>query len=218
MSMPDPSVPPADCQETSQNRAEGPLRGEITELLHAWGDGDEAAGNELMELVYTELRQIAAGHLAAEGREHTLQPTALVHEAYLRLSPARQLDWQNRKHFYALASRMVRRILVDYARQGRTLKRGGPVRVIPLEDVDEMTSYQPRMLLDLHNALNRLKDIDPEQSSIVEYRFFGGLTVDEIAEVVGCSSATVARRWRIARAWLYRELKSPPAQGQEASS
>lgn len=117
----------------------------------------------------------------------------------------------------ALASRVVRRILIDHARKGRTLKRGGPVRVIPLEDVDELAFHQPQMLLDLHEALSRLQEIDPLQSSIIEYRFFGGLTVDEIAEVVGCSSATVERRWRIARAWLYRELSSPTVNGREQS-
>jgi RNA polymerase sigma-70 factor (ECF subfamily) len=179
---------------------------QITELLRAWRKGDERAAETLAELIYQELHQIAVGHLAHERPNHTLQPTALVHEAFLRLRAVREIDWENRKHFYALASRVIRRILVDYARKAKADKRGGSFPLVPLGDIEGPADEPPRDVLDLNDALSRLRELDELQARIVDYRFFGGLTLDEIAELTETSPSTVQRRWRLARAWLYKEL------------
>lgn len=192
------------------DREETPDRGrqeEITRLLHEWSGGDEAAGEELFELVYRELQQIAVGHMSFERENHTLEPTALVHEAFLRLHEVEGIDWRSRKHFYALVSRVIRRILIDHARQVAARKRGGDLRRVPLSGALNIAIEEPRRLLGLDDALRRLEDLDPLQAQIVEYRFFGGLTMEEIAEVTGRSPATVGRHFRVARLWLYRQLQ-----------
>lgn len=190
----------------SRPRTWGGRQPEITRLLRQWSGGDEGAGEALFELVYQELRQIALGHMAGEREGHTLQPTALVHEAFLRLYAIEDVDWRGRKHFYALVSRIIRRILIDHARRVNAGKRGGGGRV-PLSDAGDLAAADPQHLLDLDDALKRLEELDPFQAEIVEHRFFGGLTTEEIAEVTGRSTATVGRHFRVARLWLYNRLK-----------
>lgn len=187
----------------------------ITRLLQEWSGGRSDAVERLVPLVYRELHGLASRHLARERGGHTLQPTALVHEAYLRLSKTASPDWQDRVHFFAVAARVMRRILVDHARQRGRIKRGGAAPVVPLDDVEPAAgaAIDPVDALALDGALSRLEDLDARQAKVVELRFFGGLTVEETAEVMGVSSGTVKRDWVVARAWLYRELTgdSPPA-------
>ena len=185
-------------------RAPQPSSGEVTRLLQAWRDGDEAARDRLIPLVYTELRRRAAGHLRRERRGHTLRPTDLVHETYLRLcdqNPA----WRNRDQLFGVASRLMRRILVDHARMRAALKRGG-VRVTLAEDMAAAASAEPD-LLDLDAALEELAALDDRQVHLVEMRFFGGLGIEEAARLLGVSVATANRDWVTAKAWLYRRLK-----------
>jgi RNA polymerase sigma-70 factor (ECF subfamily) len=189
---------------TAPLRAAKPSSGEVTRLLQAWRDGDEAARDRLIPLVYTELRRRAAGHLRRERRGHTLRPTDLVHETYLRLcdqNPA----WQNREQLFGVASRLMRRILVDHARTRAALKRGG-VRVTLAEDMAASPSAEPD-LLDLDAALEELAALDERQVRLVELRFFGGLGIEEAAHVLAVSVATANRDWVTAKAWLYRRLK-----------
>jgi RNA polymerase sigma factor (TIGR02999 family) len=187
----------------------------ITRLLQEWRVGRSDALERLVPLVYRELHGLAARHLVRERAAHTLQPTALVHEAYLRLSKTALPDWQDRAHFFAVAAKVMRRILVDHARQRGRIKRGSAAPVVPLDDVDPAggAAIDPVDALALDGALSRLEDQDAQQAQVVELRFFGGLTVEETAEVMGVSSGTVKRDWVVARAWLYRELagNSPPA-------
>ena len=182
---------------------------EVTALLKDWSGGDRAALERLMPLVYGELRKVAGSYLSMERPDHTLQPTALVHEAYLRLVDQRNVDWQNRAHFFAIAAKMMRRILVDHARRRRAAKRGVPALVLETA-MEEGLSRDPELLA-LDSALSGLESLDPRQAQIVELRFFGGLTVEETAEAAGISPATVKREWRTARAWLAREIR--PAAG-----
>jgi len=175
----------------------------FTRLLLDWSDGDEGARNEMLPLVYDELRRLAALYLVRERRDHTLQPTALVHEAYLRLIDQRQVNWKNRAQFVGLAAVMMRRILVNHARDRAAEKRGGDMQKVPLSDVDEAGTPQDVDVLVLHVALDQLGAIDPRKSRIVELKFFGGLTTNEIAEVLQLSPATIERDWSFARAWLY---------------
>jgi RNA polymerase sigma factor (TIGR02999 family) len=179
-------------------------RVEVTRLLLAWREGEAAAGDALMEAVYAELRRMARGYLSRERSDHTLPPTALVHEAYLRLVDQRHVRWQNRAHFFAIAARVMRRILVDHARARASIKRGGgePVRLVE----DGRLEPLPIDILALDAALDRLAAIDSRQSQLVELRFFGGLTVEEAATVLSVAAVTVKRDWAMARAWLYREL------------
>jgi len=179
---------------------------EITQLLIAWNQGDQRARDELMPLIYNELRRLARSHLRRERINHTLQPTALVHEAFLRLIDQSQVNWRNRAHFFGIAARLMRQILINHAEARRAAKRGGEAERISLNDVDQFTVEQGLDLAPLHEALNRLEQIDPPQSRIVELRYFSGLTIEEIAEVMGISTATVKREWSTARAWLRREL------------
>ncbi|MEM7356046.1 MAG: sigma-70 family RNA polymerase sigma factor [Acidobacteriota bacterium] len=179
---------------------------ETTELLISWSDGDRASGDKLVPRIYRELRQLAAMKLAGERSDHTLQPTALVNEAYLRLADLRQIRWQNRAHFFALASQSMRRILVDHARKQRSKKRGGEGHKISLDSIGELSLNQPPDLLALDDALSSLAGVDPLKATIVELRFFGGLSVKETAEVVDRSLTTVNRHWRLAKAWLHCEL------------
>ncbi len=187
-----------------------PEKEELTELLIAWRNGDRRAVDQLMPLVYDELHKIARGYLAGERPDHTLQATALVNEAYLRLIEQNRVQWQDRSHFFAIAARMIHRILVDHARRSRYAKRGGGVPDVPLSEVVDLALERPDKLVELDEALASLEAIDPLKATIVEVRFFGGLTTKETAEVVGCSESTVTRQWRMAKAWLYRELAAEP--------
>ncbi|MGH9836489.1 MAG: sigma-70 family RNA polymerase sigma factor [Blastocatellia bacterium] len=179
---------------------------EITQLLIAWNQGDQRARDELMPLIYNELRRLARSHLRRERANHTLQPTALVHEAFLRLIDQSQVNWQNRAHFFAAAARLMRQILINHAEARRAAKRGGEAERISLNDVDHFAVEQDLDLIALDEALKNLERIDPPQSRVVELRYFSGLTIEEIAEVMGVSPATVKREWSTARAWLRREL------------
>ena len=175
----------------------------VTQLLLDWSDGDARARAEVLPLVYDELRRLAALYLLRERHDHTLQPTALVHEAYLRLVDQRQVNWRNRAQFVGLAAVMMRRILVNYARDRAAGKRGGDLQRVPLSDADEPGRPQDVDVIVLHDALDQLSAIDPRKSRIVELKFFGGLTTNEIAEVLQLSPATIERDWSFARAWLY---------------
>ena len=182
--------------------------GVVTGLLQAWSAGNPRAQDDLLPLVYTELRQRAAAHLRRERKDHTLGPTALVNEAYLRLAGQRKVDWQGRVHFFALASRIMRRVLVDYARARLAAKRPDDALRVMLDG--EAVSIDPRgcdlLLLDL--ALNELNDLDPRQANVVELVYFGGLSETEVAEVISASRSTVSRELRSAKAWLYRRMTS----------
>lgn len=178
----------------------------ITQLLLAWSDGDRAALDELTPLVYRELKKIAEGYLRRERSEHTLQPTALAHEAYLKLIDQQRVRWQNRAHFYGIAAQAMRRILVDHARARRAEKRGGEGAMVSLDEAVDVSDQQAGQLLALDEALKSLAAFAPQKSRIVELRYFGGLTLEETAEVLGVSRATVIREWRLAKAWLYGEL------------
>ena len=180
--------------------------GEVTALLVAWSQGDETARSQLVDVVYGELRALARAYLRRERREHSLPPTAVVHEVFLKLIDQRHVTWQNRAHFFAIAARLMRRILVDHARTRAAAKRDGGERV-PLDEGIRTAAPINVDVLDLDAALDKLARVDPRQSELVELRFFGGLTVDEAASVVGVAPATVDRDWALARAWLFRELK-----------
>ena len=193
--------------------AESPVPERATELLLQAGRGIESARDALLPLVYDELRRIAARYLRRERRDHTLQPTALVHEAYLRLIDQRQVDWRNRAQFVGLAAMMMRRVLVNYARQRVAARRGGESDRIPLTvGVEEFDQPQVNLLA-LHQALDRLHALDARKGRVVELKFFGGLTTAEIGEVMELSHATVEREWSFARAWLYRSIGAgaPPS-------
>jgi RNA polymerase sigma factor (TIGR02999 family) len=180
---------------------------ELTQLLFNWSEGDAGALDKLMPIVYDELRRLASNYLRREHPGHTLQPTALVNEAYLRLVDQRQAKWQNRAQFLGVAAQLMRRILVDHARQRDAAKRGGADRQsLSLTDADSIAGKPDADLLAVHDALNELAVMDPQQSRIVELRFFGGLSIEETAEVLGVGHATVERDWKLARAWLRREL------------
>jgi RNA polymerase sigma-70 factor (ECF subfamily) len=179
--------------------------GEVTQLLQAARGGDENAARRLIPVVYQELRRLAGRYMREERRDHTLQPTALVHEAYLRLVEQAGVDWQNRAHFLGIAAQMMHRILVDHARGHARMKRGGEQIRVPLEEAIVLP-VNDGQLLALDEALHRLAKIDPRQSRIVELRFFGGLSVEETAEVLGVSPKTVKRDWSVARAWLHAEV------------
>ena len=180
----------------------------ITQLLINWGEGDQAALDRLMPLVYSELRRLAGNYLRRERAEHTLQPTALVNEAYLKLVDQRNARWQNRAHFFGIAAQLMRRILVDHARQRQAVKRGGMDQQRLSITSAEAVVKQPEIdLLALNEALDELARMDPQHSRIVELKFFGGLSIEETAEVLGISHATVERDWKLARAWLRRQLE-----------
>jgi RNA polymerase sigma factor (TIGR02999 family) len=162
---------------------------------------------ELLPLVYQELRRLAAGYLRRERAGHTLQPTALVHEAYLRMVDQTQVRWQNRAHFFGVAAQMMRRILVDHARSQHAEKRGGDVQKLSLDENIDVSGDRASELVALDEALERLAEIDPQKSRVVELRFFGGLSVEETAEVLGVSAPTVKRHWRLAKAWLFGQVQ-----------
>jgi len=179
---------------------------EITELLVAWGGGDESALDRLMPIVYDELRRLAHRYMSHERPGHTLQTTALVNEAYLRLVGWREVQWQNRAHFFAVSAQMMRRILVDFARDRKYLKRGGGALRVSLADAASLTEQRGADLVALDEALNALAEVDRRKAQVVEMRFFGGLSVEEVAEVLKVSKETVIRDWRLAKVWLLREL------------
>ena len=181
---------------------------DVSELLKAWSDGDTDAQNQLMALVYDELRRLARTYLRRERADHTLQPTALVHEAYLRLVDQKDVDWQNRAHFFGIAALMMRRILVNYAKGREAAKRGRDAQRLSLSAADRLAGKKEVDLINLDDALKRLSEIDPQQSRIVELRYFGGLTIEEIAQVTSISVATVKREWSAARAYLRREVSN----------
>jgi RNA polymerase sigma factor (TIGR02999 family) len=187
---------------------------DITELLDRWHAGDAAAFETLVERVYAELRRIADGVLRGERAEHTLQPTALVHEAYLRLTGLRELKLQNRRHFYGAAAKAMRRILVDHARHRRALKRGGAdVRHVPIDEARDAVEAGLDLGFDierLDQALAALATVAPDKARVVELRYFAGLSVEETASLLEVAPATVKRHWAFARAWLYRELADSP--------
>jgi RNA polymerase sigma factor (TIGR02999 family) len=179
---------------------------DVTVLLRAWREGDRSREQALFDAVYAELRGCAARYLGRERRDHTLQPTALVHEAYLRMANQAGVAWQNRAHFIAIAASMMRRILVDHARAHGADKRGGEWERISIDLAELEDAHDPADLLALDGALEELAAIDELHGRIVDLRFFGGLSIEETAEVVGSSPATVKREWALARAWLFRRL------------
>jgi RNA polymerase sigma-70 factor, ECF subfamily len=183
---------------------------EVTRLLQEASSGNPDAMSRLIPLVYDQLRKLAASHFERERRDHTLQPTALVHEAYIRLVGQRNVRWQNRAHFVGLAARLMRRVLIDHARSHHALKRGGLRQKISLDESSQpLQAPEPEGLdiIALDAALHRLTALDPQQGRIVELRFFGGLTIDETALVLKISPATVKRDWQLAKAWLHRETR-----------
>jgi RNA polymerase sigma factor (TIGR02999 family) len=184
---------------------------DITGLLQRWKRGDAEAFERLAPMVYAELRRIAARALSHERRDHTLQSTALVHEAFLKLVDQRSVNWQSRSHFFGLAAQLMRRILVDHARRVASAKRGGDMPTMSLEvagDVPDSTSKAAADVFLLDAALRKLEAVDATQGRIVELRFFGGLTIEETADLLGVSPMTIKRDWAVARAWLFRELQS----------
>jgi RNA polymerase sigma factor (TIGR02999 family) len=178
----------------------------ITQLLERWTKGDESALDRLTPLVYDELHRLAVSYLRRERREHTLQPTALVNELYLKIFDQQRITWQNRAQFFGVAAQLMRRILVDHARAHFSHKRGGGRFFVSLGKIGAFGAQPDEDLLVLHDVLNRLEQIDPDQSRLVELRFFGGLTIEETAEVMQISHATVEREWKTAKAFLKREL------------
>jgi len=181
---------------------------DISLILKDWSAGNRASADVLLSLVYEELRKIARQYLRKERLDHTLQPTALVHEAYMKLIDLSDVGWQDRAHFFAVASNVMRHILVDYARARLSEKRGGDLNRIALEDAISLSQEPDVDVLLLDEALKRLAEFDEQQSRLVELRFFGGLTIEETAHVLGISPATVKREWTVAKAWLFRQMKS----------
>ena len=180
---------------------------QITQLLKEWSDGNQAVLDELMPLVYDELRRQASRFLSKERKNHTLQTTALIQEAYLKLLGHNQIEWQNRAHFFAIASTAMRRILVDYARERHREKRGGIAENLPLDEAFQIASNEKSVdLIALDEALNRLAKLDERQARVVELKYFSGLSNDETAEVLGVSNATVRLDWNLAKAWLKQEI------------
>lgn len=186
--------------------AEAERAGDVTALLQAWQNGEAGALDRLLPLIYRQLHRLAGSYFARELPGHTLQPTALLHEAWLKMADQRRVSWQNRTQFFAVAARLMRRVLVDHARERQALKRGGVERTMSLEEVGEALAAAEVDVLDLDTALDALAQIDPLQSRLVELRYFTGLTIEETAVALEISPATVKREWAIARAWLFRRL------------
>jgi len=182
------------------------LSKQVSELLADWNKGDPEAREALMPLVYDELRKLAASHLRRERNDHTLQPTALVHEVYLRLAEQKNVQWQDKSHFFGVTARLMRRILVDHARSHLADKRGSGLPKVALNEAIAMSRERPAELLALDESLTRLAATDLQQSKTVELRVFAGLTIEQTAEVLGISPATVKRDWNLAKAWLMREI------------
>ena len=182
------------------------VSGEVTGLLADWRKGDQAALNRLLPLVYDELRRLARSQMRAERPDHLLQTTALVHEAYLRLVAQKNVGWATRVHFFAVAAQVMRHILVDYARARLRAKRGGAGELVPLHDVAVMSDERAEELVAVHLALENLAALDPRKGKVFELRYYGGMSVEEAAGALSVSPATVARDWRMAKAWLRREI------------
>jgi RNA polymerase sigma factor (TIGR02999 family) len=180
---------------------------EVTQLLVDWGNGRKAALDQLMPLVYEELRRLARRFMRKERRDHTLQTSALINEAYLRLVDQEVVGWQNRAHFFAVAAQVMRHILIDHARSYRYDKRGGGAQKVPLDEALTFSAERAAELVALDDALTSLAALDPRKSKVIELRFFGGLNIEETAEVMDLSPTTVQREWRAARAWLQRFVK-----------
>lgn len=180
---------------------------EVTQLLTALTRGDDGAASKLIPAVYDELRRLAGSYMRRERSDHTLQATALVHEAYLKLIEQKAVNWQSRAHFFGIAAQLMRRILIDHARGHTRQKRGGEQKKVSLDEAYIFTEKQADELLAVNDSLDRLEKIDPRQARVVEMRFFGGLSVEEAAEVLGVSPKTVKRDWSVAKAWLYADLK-----------
>ena len=183
------------------------MAAEVTQLLIDWSRGDREALDQMMPLVYSELRRMAASYLSRERKDHTLQPTALVNESYLRLVDQQRVNWQNRAQFFGIAAQMMRRILINHANERLAAKRGGGAIKVSLSEAENEIDISDASLIALDESLNRLSELDPRKSRIIELKFFGGLTTEEIAEVMSLSHATIEREWTLARAWLYRETK-----------
>jgi RNA polymerase sigma-70 factor, ECF subfamily len=181
---------------------------QITQLLSRWREGDRSALNKLTPLVYDELRRLAHRHMSGERPDHTLQTTALVNEAYLKLSDQTQPNWSNRAHFFAVAAQAMRQILVNYALSYKAQKRGGGAAKVELDQAALLAAAQSSEVIELNEALERLNQLEPRKAQIVELKYFGGLNQDEIAEVLKISAVTVRREWRFAKAWLYNELRN----------
>ena len=186
----------------------------VTQLLKAWGSGEQNALDQLIPLVYTELHRLARRYMGRERTAHTLQPTALVHEVYARLVDWKYVSWQNRAHFFGVSAQLMRRILVDYARSRRYAKRGGEWRRVPFNEAVAVFPDRPTDIVALDDALRTLAGIDPRKSRVVEMRFFGGMSIKEVAAVLSVSPETILRDWRLAKVWLLREL----SQGAEDGS
>ena len=181
-------------------------KGEITCLLRAWAQGDQEALNRLTPLVYEELHRMAKGYMRRERSERTLQTTALVHEAYLRLVDATKVEWHDRAHFFAVSAQIMRRILVDLARERVSSKRGGRLTKVNFDKIPEISSERARELVAVDESLNSLAEMDPRKAQVIELRFFGGLSVEETAEVLNISPQSVMHDWKLAKAFLMREL------------
>jgi len=186
---------------------------QITELLQAWGRGDQAAFDQLAPVVYAELRRLARYYMARERPDHTLQPTALVHEAYMRLADFRSLHWKNRIHFFAISAQVMRRVLVDFARSRVRRKRGGAVQRVSLDEIANLGAQHDAALLALDDALTALAAEDPRKCQVVEMKFFGGLSTDEISQSLTVSPETVQRDWKLAKLWLLRHLTANEKSG-----
>ena len=198
---------PSDHRVTADRGEARPQAGAVTELLQAWSDGDDAALEQLLPLVEAELKRLARAYMARERRGHTLQATALVNEAFVRLTGARRLRWQDRAHFLGIAARLMRRVLVDHARARGYQKRGGGARRVTLTDALVVAAEPPLDLVELDRALDLLAAVDARKAKVVELRFFAGLSVEETADVLHVSNDTIKRDWRLAKLWLLRELE-----------
>jgi RNA polymerase sigma factor (TIGR02999 family) len=199
-------------EQSAHNEAQATDNAEVSGLLRAWSEGDRAALDRLTPIVYDELRRLASRYMRGERTDHSLQTTALVNEAYMRLVDYKSMQWQNRAHFFAVSAQLMRRILVEHARR-HNLKRGGGVQHVSFEDTAEVGGDRAADLGALDDALDALARIDPRKVQVVEMRFFGGLSVEETAEVLKVSPVTVMRDWSTAKAWLYRELTGGATDG-----
>lgn len=200
------AVPTAACGTISIAIGMDPPPSEVTQLLNAWSQGNTRALEQLAPLVESELRRVAQAYLSREAPGHTLQPTALINEAYLRLIEWKTVEWRSRAHFYAVAAKMMRRVLVSHAISHNRLKRGGDAVLVSLVEAESVADQKNADIIALDAALDKLAQFDSRKSQLVELRFFGGLTAEETAEVMGSSLRSVNREWRLARAWLFREL------------
>jgi RNA polymerase sigma-70 factor, ECF subfamily len=189
------------------------VRGEVTELLLEWGEGKQSALHRLIPLLYPRLHRLARGFMRGEREGHLLQTSALVNEVYVRLVNAARVNWRDRAHFLAISAQLMRRILVDFARTRRAHKRGEGIHLLPLDAALDLHQVRSRELLKLDDALNELAALDPRKAKVIEMRFFGGLSVEESAAVLGVSPDTVLRDWRLARAWLHRTLSEAAQSG-----